>query len=305
MQQAGMVIVPRVLGVELPVGADALPRVAEHRYRFVQDTFDLADNRRAEIVLKRLGVLRQGAEDRAVDAFEPQSPQSVAVHIEGRVEPALAAHPAAERDRRQAAVEPVAPLVVDAHMLGRVAGHLAPHQRAAMGAPVDEGLDFAIAVAVDNDRCIADPGGTKVAGIGDFRVEDQIAPCRAAEDRLLLAGVKLRVVIKPVRNPAVVVPRPDRGIDHYHSVLRSRYSILRRFDLGDKCLHSGPGSAGRPGTTRIVGFQTESTATASRSPTKPLSRVNTVEIVTPGAGGYGPPASRAPDAVARDLADRR
>ena len=44
---------------------------------------------------------------------------------------------------------------------------------------------------------------------------------------------------------------------------------------------------------------------ASRSPTKPLSRVNTVEIVTPGAGGYNPPASRDPDAVARDLADRR
>ena len=156
------------------------------------------------------------------------------------------------------AVEPVAPLVIDADMLGRVPGRLAPHQRAAMGAAVDEGLDLAVAVAVDDDRRVADPGGAKVAGIGDFRVEDQIAPCRAAEDRLLLAGVKLGVVIKPVRHPAVVVPRPDRGVDHYHSVLRSRYSILRRFDLGDKCLHSGPGSAGRPGTTRIVGFQTES-----------------------------------------------
>jgi N-methylhydantoinase B len=32
---------------------------------------------------------------------------------------------------------------------------------------------------------------------------------------------------------------------------------------------------------------------------------DTVEIVTPGAGGYGPPASRNPDAVAHDLADRR
>jgi len=31
----------------------------------------------------------------------------------------------------------------------------------------------------------------------------------------------------------------------------------------------------------------------------------TVEIVTPGAGGYGPPSTRDPAAVARDLADRR
>ena len=31
----------------------------------------------------------------------------------------------------------------------------------------------------------------------------------------------------------------------------------------------------------------------------------TVEIVTPGAGGYGPPAERDPAAVERDLADER
>ncbi len=31
----------------------------------------------------------------------------------------------------------------------------------------------------------------------------------------------------------------------------------------------------------------------------------TVEIVTPGAGGYGPPGERAPDAVRRDVAERR
>ena len=30
-----------------------------------------------------------------------------------------------------------------------------------------------------------------------------------------------------------------------------------------------------------------------------------VEIITPGAGGYGPPAERAPDSVARDLAEGR
>jgi N-methylhydantoinase B len=30
-----------------------------------------------------------------------------------------------------------------------------------------------------------------------------------------------------------------------------------------------------------------------------------VEIITPGAGGYGPPAKRDPDAVRRDVAERR
>jgi N-methylhydantoinase B len=32
---------------------------------------------------------------------------------------------------------------------------------------------------------------------------------------------------------------------------------------------------------------------------------DTVEVVTPGAGGYGPPAARDSDLVARDLADHR
>jgi len=36
-----------------------------------------------------------------------------------------------------------------------------------------------------------------------------------------------------------------------------------------------------------------------------LQAGQTVEIVTPGAGGYGPPAERAPDAVRRDIAERR
>jgi N-methylhydantoinase B len=36
-----------------------------------------------------------------------------------------------------------------------------------------------------------------------------------------------------------------------------------------------------------------------------LQAGQTVEIVTPGAGGYGPPQERAPDAVRRDVAERR
>ncbi len=36
-----------------------------------------------------------------------------------------------------------------------------------------------------------------------------------------------------------------------------------------------------------------------------LQAGETVEIVTPGAGGYGPPAQRDPAAVRRDIAERR
>ena len=36
-----------------------------------------------------------------------------------------------------------------------------------------------------------------------------------------------------------------------------------------------------------------------------LQAGQTVEVITPGAGGYGPPAQRSPDAVARDIAESR
>jgi len=36
-----------------------------------------------------------------------------------------------------------------------------------------------------------------------------------------------------------------------------------------------------------------------------LKRGQIVEIVTPGAGGYGPPSARDPAAVTRDIAERR
>jgi N-methylhydantoinase B len=36
-----------------------------------------------------------------------------------------------------------------------------------------------------------------------------------------------------------------------------------------------------------------------------LRKGDVVEIVTPGAGGYGPPAGRHPDAVARDAREHR
>ena len=143
VQQAGMVIVAGILGVKLPVAADALAIVAEHPDRPVEQAAQLRQDRRAEIIFERLGVLGQRAEHHAVDDADAQRPQTVRAHVEARVEPALAADAAAERDRRQGAVEPVAPLVIDADVLAGIAGKLAPDQRAAMGAAIDEGLDGA------------------------------------------------------------------------------------------------------------------------------------------------------------------
>src|SRR5439155_19120512 len=100
-----------------------------------------------------------------------QLAQPVRGHVEARVEPALAADAAAERDRFQPAVEPVAPLVIEAGVLAGVARQFAPHLRAAMGAAVDEGMDRARGVAVDDDRRVADPTRAKIAAVRDLGFE--------------------------------------------------------------------------------------------------------------------------------------
>ncbi len=65
----------------------------------------------------------------------------------------------------------------------------------------------------------------------------------------------------------------------------------------------GPGRracrAARARSATVRAWRRSSTAPAM------LQAGQIVEIVTPGAGGYGPPAARAPDAVRRDVAERR
>ena len=61
-----MVVVAGILGIKLPVPADALAVVAEHPDRAVEEAAQLLQDRGAEIVFKRLGVLGQCAEQRSV-----------------------------------------------------------------------------------------------------------------------------------------------------------------------------------------------------------------------------------------------
>ena len=240
-----MVIVAGILGVELPICPDALAVVAEHPHRPVEQAFELGDDRRAEIVRQRLGIGGERAEHRAVDGADAQRAQAVRAHVEAGVEPALAAHAAAERDRGQAAVEPVTPLMINADMLARSAAQFAPHQCAAMGAAVDEGLDQPVVVAIDDDRGLAEIGGAEIAGVGDFGLEREKAPGRPAEDRLLLAGVDFGVVIEAVRHPAIVMRRPDLVGDHHLPRPAANRMGAGNGSLSQGCRQS-PRSPGRP-----------------------------------------------------------
>lgn len=218
-----MVIVAGVLGVELPVRMDALAVVAEHLDRTGKKPLELCGDRGPEKLHERLGILGEGAENGAADTAHPQWAQAVRAHVETRVEPALAADAAAERDCGQMSVEPVAPLVIDADVVARVAGKLAPHQGAAMGAAVDKGANDALVVAVEDDRGLADQGRVEIAGVRDFGVEPEVIPHLPLKDPLLFALVNFGVMVEAVRHPAIVERRPDL-VGHHH---RSRPAAYR------------------------------------------------------------------------------
>jgi hypothetical protein len=137
--------------------------------------------------------------------------QTVRRHVKARIEPALAADAAAERDRAQRAVEPIAPLMINADVLLGVAGKLAPHQRTAMGTAVDKGLDRTRLVAIEDDRRLADIGRPEISRVGDFAIEAEKAPDRPAKDPLLLARIDFNIVIEAVRHSAVIELRPNRS----------------------------------------------------------------------------------------------
>src|SRR6516165_7320556 len=101
--------------------------------------------------------------------------------------------------------------MIDTGVLPGVAGHLAPDHGATMSATIDQSVDRAIWVAVHDDRGVADIGSAEIAGVRNLGLEPEKIPGRAAEDPLLLALVRLRIVIKPVRHAAVVQGRPDRA----------------------------------------------------------------------------------------------
>src|SRR3984893_7274676 len=214
VQQAGMIIVAGILGIELPVPSYPLTIVSRHPDRPVEQASQLRQDRCPEIFLERLGILGERAEQRPVDVADPQRAQTVGSHVEAIVEPALAPDAAAKRDRRQAAVEPVAPLVIDADMLFGVAGELAPHQRAAMGAAVDKGLHRPRLVPVEDDRGLADIARPEIPRVGDFGIETEKAPDGPAEDPLLLTRIDLGIVIEAVGHPAVIERRPNRSGYH-------------------------------------------------------------------------------------------
>src|SRR6476660_1985813 len=83
VQQAGVVGIAQVLGVELPVAGDELARVAEDADRPVEEALDDACAELAEVLLERLGLFGlEGAEEHASAVAYLHFPRGDRFHFE-------------------------------------------------------------------------------------------------------------------------------------------------------------------------------------------------------------------------------
>src|SRR5215469_3002747 len=78
-----------------------------------------------------------------------------------------------------------------------------------MGAAVDKCMHYTRLIAIDDDWGLAKIGGTKIARPRDLDIEREKAPRLAAKDMILLLLIKLGIVIKPIRHPAIIERGPD------------------------------------------------------------------------------------------------
>ena len=137
VEQAGVVGIPVVLGVELPVVGQHLAVIADDPQRLDEHAIDISGKPGADIVEERRRLAGERSEDQPAIDLHPQPFEPVAGLVEIRRKPALAADPALERDTSELAGEIVGPVVIDAAELPDVAGLLVADERALMRAAVD------------------------------------------------------------------------------------------------------------------------------------------------------------------------
>ena len=187
MQDAGVVGIADVLHHQLPVVAEPLGVVAHDPERPVEHPVDEPRHPGAEIFLEVRRVVRKGAEHHPAPRRHPDGFQPVFFFVEVLGHAPLAVDAAAERDALEVAVQIERPIVVDAGEELLVAPVPEAQQRPAMGAPVDECPNLALAIAADDNRRGSDEVQLVIAGLGDFALQAQIVPGRPPKQALLLA----------------------------------------------------------------------------------------------------------------------
>src|SRR5215472_16393595 len=191
MQQASVIWVLYVFGVELPIRLRVLARAAQVHDRLMKDAVDPWPHLLADVIANGCGGIAERRKHQAAIIFDAQWPQGVGLWIKVRRHADHFFLPASKRHALQCAAGAVGPLVVYADMRHRIATRSAADHRTSMRAAIHPCGEFVIFGARDDNRCIPHECRLEVAGIGNFGFEREKAPGRSPKNPLLLAVVDL------------------------------------------------------------------------------------------------------------------
>ena len=208
MQQRSVVGIPRVLRVKLPVRLHDLAVVPEDADRAAGEALDMLHRNGTQIVFQRRRIAVEAAEHQSAERRRFQTSHAAPGNLEVVRHTALALYPLLLGHREQSAGMVVAPHVIGAVELARVAAQPGDHLRAAMGAAVLEGVNRAFLAPHDDHAALAEIGRRIIALVGDFPLQREILPVRAAEHPVELDVVEFAVVEYLERHPCAVVGRP-------------------------------------------------------------------------------------------------
>ena len=102
-------------------------------------------------------------ENHAVVAGNPKSVQTVIRHREIRRHPAFAFETTNKGDAGEITRPVVTPVVINTREVVRIAAKVTHQKRAAVGTPIDKGVEATVLAAVKDDRRIADEACSVVA----------------------------------------------------------------------------------------------------------------------------------------------
>src|SRR5262249_39306884 len=136
-------------------------------------------------------------DESAISLQARNPPQVIAVEREARPVGVIARHGYA------LPVVAVGPSVIAAGEIARRAFTLAAHGGGPMRASVHQRVDFAAAVAGQDDRAQAEVAGDEIVGLGDFALVAEVNP-RAAEDPDHLLGEDRRVGVERAMDPLLL-----------------------------------------------------------------------------------------------------
>src|SRR5215470_8584233 len=171
VQNARVVAVLHVLEIELPVVGQNLGRAAKNLHWPPENASDARRDFLAEIGFEFRSTVIEAAEYETAKFGDLQFSQVVLRPLEVFRHSALPLDAALKGNSCQVAGKVVAPAVIHARDVVGVAAPLETEERAAVGAPIDKGMQLTRLRARNNDGALANAGDQIIAGIVDLNSE--------------------------------------------------------------------------------------------------------------------------------------